>query len=254
MYHLRAFKNLQNYLNQSIQIAKQNYVKKIAQRLGDPNTSSKCYWSLLRTLLNGRKIPCIPPLFHGDKSIVDFQEKSETFNSFFADQCSPISNGSVSPSELPLRTDISLSSCHFTKDDILRIINNLDPNRAHGHDEISIRMLKICGDSICRPLSIILKTCLRTGIFPLEWKKVNIVPIHKKGDKKTVLNYRPVSLLPICGKIFERLLYNEMPNFFVENYLISQRDIPETVRFNIPNIHQFNIPETVRFQAWRLLY
>ena len=223
MYHLCAFNNLQNHLNQSIQIAKQNYVKKIAERLGDPNTSSKFYWLLLKTLLNGKKIPCIPPLFHGDKCIVDFQEKSEIFNSFFADQCSPISNGSVLPSELPLRTDSSLPSCHFTKDDILRIINNLDPNKAHGHDEISIRMLKICGDSTCRPLSIIFKTCLRTGIFPLEWKKANIAPIHKRGDKQTVLNYRPVSLLPICGKIFERLLYTEMLNFFLQNDLISPK-------------------------------
>ena len=224
MYHLCAFKNLQNHLNQSIQIAKQTYINKIAQRLGDPNTSSKCYWSLLKTLLNGKKIPCIPPLFQGDKFIVDFQEKSELFNSFFADQCSPISNGSVLPSELPLRTDSSLSSCHITKDDILRIINNLDPNKAHGHDEISTRMLKICGDSICRPLSIIFKTCLRTGIFPLEWEKASIVPIHKKGDKQTAINYRPVSLLPICGKIFERLLYNEMLNVFLENDLISKKE------------------------------
>ena len=82
------------------------------------------------------------------------------------------------PSELPLRTDRPLSPCHFAKEGILRIINNLDPNKAHGHDEISIRMLKICGDSICRPLNIIFKTCLRTGKFPLEWKKANIVPIH----------------------------------------------------------------------------
>ena len=95
MYHLCAFKNLQNHLNQSIQIAKQNYINKIAQRLGDPNTSSKSDWSLLKTLLNGKKIACIPPLFHGDRFMVDFQEKSKVFDSFFADQCSPISNGSV---------------------------------------------------------------------------------------------------------------------------------------------------------------
>ena len=61
------------------------------------------------------------------------------------------------------------------------------------------------------------------GIFPLESKKANIVPIHKKGDKQTVINYRPVSLLPICGKIFERLPYNEMLNFLLENDLISQK-------------------------------
>ena len=138
------------------------------------------------------------------------------------------------PSALPLGPDSTLVTCHFAKEDIIRIINNLDPNKAHGHDEISIRILKICGDSICRPLNIIFKTCLLTGKFPLEWKKANIVPIHKKGDKQAVKNYRPVSLLPICGKIFERLLYNEMLNFFLEN-----DDIPKTVRFQTCIINCF---------------
>ena len=148
MYHHYAFKNLQNHLNQSIQIAKQNYVNKIAQRLSDPNTSSKCYWTLLKTLLNGKKIPCI----------VAFQEKTEVFNLFFVEQCSPISDRSILPSELPLQTDSTLSTCHFAKEDIFRIINNLDPNKAHDIDEISIRMLKICGDSFCRPLNIVFNT------------------------------------------------------------------------------------------------
>ena len=49
----------------------------------------------------------------------------------------------------------------------------------------------------------------------------NLVPIHKQDDKQNVKNYRPVSLLPIFGKIFERLIYNEMYSFFIENDLIS---------------------------------
>ena len=44
-------------------------------------------------------------------------------------------------------------------------------------------MLKICGDSIFRPLNTIFKTCLRMGKFPLEWKKAITVPSHKKDDK-----------------------------------------------------------------------
>ena len=59
-----------------------------------------------------------------------------------------------------------------------------------------------------------------TGVFPSEWKKTNIVPIHKKGDKDTLENHRPVSLLHICGKILERLMFNEMFNLFIENKLI----------------------------------
>ena len=75
-------------------------------------------------------------------------------------------------------------------------------------------MLKIFGPAIYKPLAIIFKQCVDTGIFPSEWKKGNIVPIHKKGDKQTLKNYRPVSLLPICGKILERLMFNEMFKFF----------------------------------------
>jgi len=61
-----------------------------------------------------------------------------------------------------------------------------------------------------------------SGIFPTEWKMANVVPVFKKDDKQNVKNYRPVSLLPIFGKIFERLIYKEMYSFFIENNLISQ--------------------------------
>ena len=82
-------------------------------------------------------------------------------------------------------------------------------------------MLKLCGEAICRPLNIIFKTCLNTGKFPSERKKGNVVPCHKRDDKQNVKNYRPVSLLPICGKIFERLIYNVMYDFLTENDLLS---------------------------------
>ena len=104
--------------------------------------------------------------------------------------------------------------CNFSKKDILQKIINLDSHKAHCHDVIRIRMLKRCGDSIWKPLELIFKTCLQNGRFPLEWKKPNVVPIHKKGDKQTIKNYRLVSLLPICGKIFERLLYDTLFNPF----------------------------------------
>ena len=56
MFHLLTFHNLQNHLNQFIQKAKQNYLSKVAKKLSDPSTSTKCYWSLLKTLLNGKKM------------------------------------------------------------------------------------------------------------------------------------------------------------------------------------------------------
>ena len=82
-------------------------------------------------------------------------------------------------------------------------------------------MLKLCGDAICEPLQLIFNQALASGSFPCDWKKTNILPINKKGDKQTLKNYRPVSLLPICGKTFERLIFNEMFRFFLDHKLIS---------------------------------
>ena len=73
---------------------------------------------------------------------------------------------------------------------------------------MSIRLLKICDSSIVKHLPIIFKDCLQSGSFPNNWKKSNVVPADKKGDKQLLQNYRPVSLLPICGKIFERIIFN----------------------------------------------
>ena len=63
-------------------------------------------------------------------------------------------------------------------------------------------------DSLCGPLSLIFQSCFENGKFPSEWKKANIVPTYKKNGKQLVKNYHPILLLPICGKIFEHLIYN----------------------------------------------
>ena len=94
------------------------------------------------------------------------------------------------------------------KDDILKIIRKLNVSKAHGHDDISIRMLKICDSVITEPLSIIFKNCIDCGVFPDTWEMSHIIPAHKKNDKRSLNNYCPVSLLPLCGKIFERIIFN----------------------------------------------
>ena len=102
------------------------------------------------------------------------------FNSFFAKQCSVIDNGTEIPSFLHHKTDKSLSNITFTEKDIKKVIQNLDSNKAHGDDMISIHMLKICDKSIIKPLPIIYTKRLERGYFPNEWKKANAVPVHKK--------------------------------------------------------------------------
>ena len=84
------------------------------------------------------------------------------------------------PTNIRYVTDKRLHAINFTAEKIEKIIVSLNPNKCHGHDNISIRMFKICSDSICKPLELIFKQALITGVFPSDWKKGNIVPCYKK--------------------------------------------------------------------------
>ena len=82
-------------------------------------------------------------------------------------------------------------------------------------------MIKICGKSLCKPLEMIFKCCIIKGEYPSEWKKVNVVHKHKKGDKHSLKNYRPISLHPILEKGFERICYNNIFEYLTNSKLIS---------------------------------
>ena len=111
------------------------------------------------------------------------------------------------------KTHGSLSTIHFPTDDILKIIRNLDSNKAHEHDMISIQMINICDTSICRPLKLIFQCCLEKGKLPNEWKQANEVPVHKKVDKQILKYYRPISLFSIAGKILKDYCMTGCLNF-----------------------------------------
>ena len=72
--------------------------------------------------------------------------------------------------------------------------------------------LQLCFNSNCKLLEHIFKQAMESGSFLSEWEKGNILPIQKKDDKLCLKNYRPVSLLPICGKKFLKIIFNEMLN------------------------------------------
>ena len=81
-----------------------------------------------------------------------------------------------------------LSSVYIKESDILNIPKSLDADKVHGLDDISVRMLKLSQESILKPLKLIFGKCLRTKLFPDQWKKANVFPIHKKCDKQLIEN------------------------------------------------------------------
>ena len=93
-------KYLQNQLKLLTGSSKEGYYLRISKKLMDPMTSAKTYWAVLKSLLNKKKVPSIPPLFHQNKYVTDFKKKAELFNRFFAKQCSIINNSSEIPSNI----------------------------------------------------------------------------------------------------------------------------------------------------------
>ena len=89
------------------------------------------------------------------------------FHNFFADHCSILRNKRELPATLSKKSCQSLTTIDFSNNDVLKTIRNIDPNRAHGHDMISIRMVKICDDSICKPLKLILGKFFR-GYYMIQ--------------------------------------------------------------------------------------
>ena len=101
-------KYLQNQLKRLTESNKERYYLRISKKLMDPLTSATTYWSILKSLLNNNKIPCITPLFHQNKYVTDFKKKAELFNCFFAKQCSIINNSSELTSNILKKKQTSL--------------------------------------------------------------------------------------------------------------------------------------------------
>ena len=95
--------------------------------------------------------------------------------------------------------------------------HSLDLNKAHGHDGVSVRMLKFSWQSIIKRFLIIFGKCLKLGTFPDDWKKGNVVPVHKQNYKLIVNNYRPVFLPHICSKVLKKLICDAIFEIMIEN-------------------------------------
>ena len=94
-------------------------------------------------------------------------------------------------------TQSTLNFINLNEDEILKVIRALNIHKAHGHDDISIRMIKICDKSLLKPLIILFGNSIKSSCYPDICKRSNIILVHKKNDKQLVNNYRPISLLPI---------------------------------------------------------
>ena len=119
-------------------------------------------------------------------------------------------------------TNEKIDQIHIENEDIISLIRKLNPNKTNGSDGISAQMLPLCDESVALALRIIFINILSTAIYPNMWKLANVTPIFKKGDKQLIKNYRHISLLPICGEMFEKIIFSHLYDHLTTHNLITK--------------------------------
>ncbi|KAJ0178985.1 hypothetical protein K1T71_005760 [Dendrolimus kikuchii] len=187
--------------------------------------SPKYFWKYVKSKRGGSNYPNKFNL--GKENFSDGQSICSAFNRFFKSvfihPTSPISN--ITPRTQGRNTNNhnfeSISNLNVNEELVLQLLKALDKNKGPGADGIPPMFLMSCAKSLSVPISILFRLSLKECVFPTLWKKAQIIPIHKKGSRSSIDNYRPISILSTIAKLFEKIIYTYI-------YPIIARNIPDT--------------------------
>ena len=130
---------------------------------------------------------------------MDKQDIAEEFGSFFSSVVGTTGEDldSVNPCDMVPVCESTFKFDMIEEEDVLKILQGLDPNKAVGVDGISSKLLKTVASGISRSLTSLFNTSLTSEKVPSEWRSALVTPVHKGGDNELTGNYRPVSVLPV---------------------------------------------------------
>ena len=226
--YVNAKINLKVYngiLSRNIRLAKQMHY---AQEFKKYQNNIRTTWDTLKDILNKMKCKSVYPkmfLLNGSQ-ITNMSSITNKFNEYFTSVGSRLANEIDTSDKHPFNSYLRtppINTFQFTFctcDNIMKYINNLKPKCSAGHDGISFKLLKDIAQIIAPTRTIIINQSLYTGNFPEKLKIAKVTPLFKHGDKNLMENYHPISLLASISKIFERVVFNQIYQYFVENNLL----------------------------------
>jgi hypothetical protein len=178
----------------------------------------KAFWTYIKSLRNSSNYP--RQLTYGDSSFTDGRSICNAFNEFFRSVFGMPSTEFLGTDETTVFHD-TISKVHITAEMVKRRLIGLDTSKGSGCDGIPPIFWQKCAKTLCIPISIIFNTSLKDCMFPTIWKKAHIVPIHKKGTKTKIENYRGISILNTVSKVFEKIILDVI-------YPVIYKGLPDT--------------------------
>lgn len=221
LYHRQKtnFQTYSNILRKSINNAKNmHYHSQLTLHKKD----SRKTWEVIKSLLNTKSTKRdFPSFFLIDNHQVSNEQKiADNFNKFFSNIGTLLAS-KIQTSLLPnfatyLRnpTGHTFNFNELSTTEFIKIVNDFKPKTSVGVDNLSMKLFKKISPCLAQSLTVIINQSLNTGIFPKDLKISKISPIFKKGCDKLFDNYRPISLLPCFSKIVERVVYNQLYQYF----------------------------------------
>lgn len=209
------FTKARNISNRVIIKAKSEFENKIALEI---KNNPKLFWNYIKSKsCKNNDIPSIIDT-EGNECPSD-TDKANAFNEYFASVYTRESM--ISIPDMPNKpANISMNNITISEAMVEKQLSNLNISKAPGPDQIHAKVLYELRSVVSKPLHIIYERSLFEGRLPKIWKRAYIRPLFKKGDRKTISNYRPVSLTSICCKTLERLVKAEVTRYLETNNLI----------------------------------
>ena len=112
-----------------------------------------------------------------------------------------------------------------TYDNILYLLEKINPNKSVGIDNLGGRFLRDGAKILAKSITELLNLSIETSVFPDECKIAKLKPLYKKGSKLEPKNYRPISLLPLVSKIFEKIVYYQTQHYLDKHKILYKYQI-----------------------------
>ena len=214
------FKGYEKLVLKEIETAKREYFGRVFAAY---RSDIRKTWKIISETLsrNVKKSELSSKFIHEGREIEDPTEIANAFNKYFAhigiNLSSKIKHDDANVNYKQYLNSPTTERLQFkciTEEYAIKALENLENKSSSGDDGISNKLLKSIKCSVSKSLTIIINQMITTGIFPDAFKVSKVIPIFKKGDCSLMSIYRPISLLPTISKIFERVIHDQMYEYF----------------------------------------
>ena len=222
--HLKhVYNRFRNSVNRDIKKSKEKHYVTYFQNC--KNNMKKTWKGINELMSSRRKSTNITQIEHNKELITDSEKIVNTFNNFFANVGPEVDKSipktPISPlSFLKNRVANNFKFKQTSIKEVMMIVLSLDERKSSGPSDIPIKFLRIAASIIVPHLVKIYNISLENGIFPDPMKLAKIIAIFKAGSKLSVTNYRPISLLSVFSKIFEKIVHEQLYNFLIKEAVI----------------------------------